>query len=336
MKLYKVLSICAACALALLTACSDDDAKTPLPALKGETPDASYDYITFAWEGVSGATQYGYELYTSGSADVTLSGVTQDTSVTLSGLTPATDYTLKVYAFAAVDGSQTTSEPLSISARTLTAMPLGAPHLNVTLDGRYASVTWDAIPNAVEYSYELISDGSDEALEEGTKTACSLEFSGLEPGTYTLTVKAVNGSPAYVDTESEATFSIVANELWRVTGTYTSSLIDGSWPVTMVAYSDGSYKLLDWYSTDQSSLEFYIDNHNTSYPIRMSTVQYTYDSDTEAFALTVGRSGLPVVYVYPYSGRFTFTGDQTGGSVVVAVKNRNSSHGSAKRDTFTW
>lgn len=334
MKLYKLFTICAVCSLAMLGACSDDEVKTPLPSVNGYLMDVSYTSITFSWKGVEGATQYGYELYLSDEEDVMESGVTHDTFATFSNLEPATEYTLKVWAYAAIDSEQTTSDPRILTATTLTAMPLGKPQLQVEVEDRHVSVEWDEIAHADEYTYVLTSEG--EVVEDGTVEEGELTFPVLDPGVYTLTVTAVSDSDAYLDGESSKSITITSEEIWRVTGTYTSALLSASWKVTMVAYSDNSYELVDWYSTDMSSLKFYINKFDSDYPFTLSEADYTYDDETEAFAVPVGRSGLATVYVYPYSGRCTFSGDKNGGSIVVGVKNRNASKGNASRDTFTW
>lgn len=333
MKLYKLFTICAACSLALLGACSDDDAKTPLPSIKGESADVSYTSITFAWDKVAGATQYGYELYET-EEEVSESGVTHDTSVAFSNLSPATEYTLKVWAYAAVDSEQTTSEPLVLKATTLTAMPLGKPQLQVSLQGRYATVTWASIANADEYEYLLTCNG--EEVEDGSTESCELSLPALDPGVYTLTVTAVSESDAYLDGESVKDISIVANEEWRVSGTYTSALLKASWTATMVAYSDDSYEIIDWYSTDGRNLNFFIDKADTTYPFKMSSSLYVYDEDTEAYAVPADRSGLATVYVYPNNTACNIVGDKSGGTVTITVKNRNSARGNVSKDTFVW
>ena len=334
MKLFNILSICSVALLSSLVSCSDDDdAKTPLASVKGSVENVAYTSISYEWSRVEGALQYGYE-FSSADGSFVESGVTQDTNVVMTGLTPATEYVMNIVAFPDVKGSYTSSEPLVLTATTLAATSLDTPQLDVDVQGRYANVSWAAVPNAAGYSYELIRDA--EILEEGTVDEVTLQFAALDPGAYTLTVIALTPGEAFTDSEKTVNFEIEKNEIWRVTGTYTSSLIDGSWPVTMVAYSDDSYELIDFYQTADKNLSFFVDKFDSSAPYKMSASEYEYDSSTLAYAIPVGRSGLPVVYVYPSNSRFTMSGDKNGGTLVIAVKVRNASAGSAKRDQFVW
>lgn len=316
------------------SSCEDKHVKTPIATVQGEVADVSYTSISFKWNNVPNALQYDYKLTTS-DGNVVAAGVTQDTYVEIANLTPATEYELSVLAYAAMDGDNSTSEPLVIKATTLAATQLASPAVKIDLAGRYTVVSWDAIADVEAYAYELTRDN--EILEEGSVTDTSLSFSALDPGAYIVTVKAEPSSDAFTASETAATFHIERNELWRVTGTYTSALIDGSWAVTMIAYSDDSYELVDWYNTYDNNLNFFVDKFEGDGTFEMSASEYEYDDDSEAYAVPVGRSGLPIVYVYPHdTRRFTLTGDKDGGTLVVAVKNRNSSIGSAKRDMFVW
>lgn len=332
-KIWGASALMAVFGAMALSSC-EDEVKTPLATAQGGVTDVSYTSLAFKWNRVADAIQYDYKL-TTADGNVSASGVTQENYIEISNLAPATEYTLSVLAYAALDGDHTTSAPLEIKATTLTTTPLASPVLNVDVEGRYAVVNWNAVSEAVEYSYELTRDN--EIQEEGSVTDTSLSFSALDPGSYVLTVTAVTSSDAYTDSETVASFHIVRNELWRVSGTYTSALIDGSWAVTMIAYSDDSYELVDWYNTNDNNLNFFIDKFSDDGTFEMSASEYEYNDDAEAFAVPAGRSGLPIVYVFPYdTKRFTMTGDENGGELVIAVKNRNSSVGSPKRDRFVW
>lgn len=332
MRAYQIFSLISAFSMMSMMSCSDE-VKTPLAAAQGEVTDISYTSLSFAWDRVKDALQYDYEL-TSADGTLEAAGVTQDNYIEITGLTPATDYTLSVLAYAAVDGPNTTSAPLVLKATTLTARQLDTPRLVVEVEGRYANINWEAIADSEGYSYQLSRDG--EIMEDGTTDTNELTLAALTPGAYVLTVKTEPSSDAFYDSEATVSFSIVSTELWRVSGVYTSALLDGSWPVTMIAYSDDSYELVDWYDTDGNNLCFYVDKFDEDAPYKLSDSQYEYDDDTEAYAVPVGRSGLPIVYVYPNNSRFSFSGDKDGGTLVVAVKSRNSSVGSAKRDNFVW
>ncbi|WP_300798131.1 fibronectin type III domain-containing protein [uncultured Alistipes sp.] len=73
---------------------------------------------------------------------------------------------------------------------------LPAPVLNVTeqlSDG--FTVSWQAVENATGYNYVFGSEA------EKSTTATSVSFTGLEPGTYTVKVKAVSGSAEWSDSD---------------------------------------------------------------------------------------------------------------------------------------
>lgn len=333
-KIWGVSALMSILGAVSLSSCEDKEVKTPLATAQMEEADISYTSLRFKWNNVPNALQYDYTL-TSADGNVIASDVTQDNFVEISGLEPATEYIFCVLAYAAMDGDNTTSAPLELKVTTLTASMLETPVLNIEVEGRYAVVDWNAIPYADEYTYKLTRDS--EIQEEGTVTDNSLSFSALDPGMYVLTIKAQTSDDAYADSETVATFHIVRNELWRVAGTYTSALIDGSWAVTMIAYSDDSYELVDWYNTNDNNLNFFIDKFSDDGAFEMSASEYEYNDDSKAFAVPAGRSGLPVVYVFPYdTKRFVMTGDKDGGTLEIAVKNRNSSTGSARRDRFVW
>ena len=91
MKLNKIIRLLAIIALATaMPSCSDEDAlATALDTTQGETEKVTYNSLTFEWDKVEGATQYGYELYDNNGLLVVRS-VTGKNSVTIGDLQPAT------------------------------------------------------------------------------------------------------------------------------------------------------------------------------------------------------------------------------------------------------
>lgn len=76
------------------------------------------------------------------------------------------------------------------------ASKLSAPVLNVTeqlSDG--FTVSWQAVENASGYSYVFGSEA------EKSTTATSVSFTDLEPGTYTVKVKAMSTSTDWTDSD---------------------------------------------------------------------------------------------------------------------------------------
>lgn len=97
---------------------------------------------------------------------------------------------------------------------------LSAPVLSLTEQTEDSfTVSWNAVQNAAGYSYAL----QNEAEQATTET--SVSFSGLEPGSYTLKVKATSNSEEWTDsdyseisvtlteTETELTFSFEIADL---------------------------------------------------------------------------------------------------------------------------
>lgn len=98
-----------------LSSCSDDDDKTPL-ASPAVTCEATYDTLTFSWNAVANATNYGYQFCDAEGLAIE-AGVTENRTVTFTELTPDTSYILKVWAFAGMDGDYST-EASSLTAKT--------------------------------------------------------------------------------------------------------------------------------------------------------------------------------------------------------------------------
>lgn len=329
MKLNKLFAFCAAAFVVVLSSCSDDILKTPLSTTQGESDDVSYTSLTFKWDKVPGALQYGYQLFID-EEDPLQTGVTALNNVTFSDLTPDTEYTLKVWAYADVNGTQTTSEPLILKARTLKATLLSTPLLECYTEGRYHNVVWDPVTGATGYIYSLTL--GDETVESGETTETSLWFSDLKEGTYTVSVQAVNSEEGYLDSEpATAYLTVERTEIWRAKGTYTSSILDNSWNATLVAYSDNSYSILGWYVVEGYNLDFYIDPY---YPDNafVLTGDYTYDDSSYYYGVPTGRSDLKSVWVYPWYNYCSITGDKDAGAISLSVF-ANDKYGT---DTFSW
>lgn len=316
MKFHKILSIFAALALIIVPSCSDDDLKSPLTATEGASEDVSYTSLSFKWDKVDGAVQYGYQLSKAGE-DVLETGVTKKNAMVFTGLTPATEYELKVWAFADVNSSQTTSEPIVMRATTLEAAQLATPEVSVKIEGKYINATWPKVANAKSYKYALRL--GDETIETGTETSRSIWFQFLEKGTYTLSVQAISTKEGIVNSQvAETSFTIEAVELWRVRGLYTSKLLDSTWNATLVAYSDNTYSLQGWYVVQGYDLDFYID---TFYPDNafLLTGDYAYDENTYLYSVPTGRTDLKSVNVYPWYNYCSISGDKDGGAMSLCV-----------------
>ena len=86
---------------------------------------------------------------------------------------------------------------------------LVSPELSVEITGASFTVSWEAVENAASYSYVF----QDEAEETTSET--SVTFSDLEPGTYTVKVKAdaPADSKEYLDSEYAETTAEIKDEV---------------------------------------------------------------------------------------------------------------------------
>lgn len=178
----------------------------------------------------------------------------------------------------------------------------------------------------------------------------------LSTGTYTVTLKAVSDDEAFSDSElATATFEIEKKEAWRVDGTFDDGA-GNNWPVTMIAWNNGTYTLKDWYNVEGYDLEFSV-NDDTSINILNYYEPYLPNIWVEAgfeedngwiqlytadgyssFAGSKSEGGSVWFYSYKTDGypEFTWTGD--GGSLIddlVGTYSQNST-GSQIFDGSNW
>lgn len=307
-----------------LAACSDDDYKAPLEAAKPVHDGATYNSLTFHWDKVPGAVQYGYQLTGPGDVEV-VTDVTNLTEVSITGLEPATTYKLSVWAYASFESDNTTSVA-TLEATTAPIIKLSTPVLTVTNEGRAIVVTWDADENAKEYAYSCMIGNI--LYDEGTVTSPSVTFRNLPKGDYSVSVTAVTDEGGYESSApGVATFAVTRSELWRVKGTYEAAS-GGSWDATLVAYDDNSYVLLAWYGVEGYNLEFAIDENDADGPMIL-TGDYSYDSSTGYYYVPVDAQNG--VYVYPWSGYSNLSGDAVAGELTLSVYS--SDYGT---DVFVW
>ena len=119
MKINKILTMLFSLAIAIgFVGCSDDDATLPML----ETPEVSligstFKSLSFEWDKVENALQYGYQLVDADEAAVA-SGVVKETSVKISDLKADTEYTLRVWPFAGLNVNYSTPPAVEISAKT--------------------------------------------------------------------------------------------------------------------------------------------------------------------------------------------------------------------------
>ncbi|MGM9803305.1 MAG: hypothetical protein ACI308_03925 [Muribaculaceae bacterium] len=94
-----ILSVAIALMALCTVSCSDDDpVKTPIAQPTIQVTYATYNTLTFEWNAVGGAVQYGYKLYNS-MGELIDGGVTGNTTATFTGLTLQSEYTLHLWAY---------------------------------------------------------------------------------------------------------------------------------------------------------------------------------------------------------------------------------------------
>ncbi|MDE6480029.1 MAG: fibronectin type III domain-containing protein [Muribaculaceae bacterium] len=336
MKLNKIIRMLAIVALIMAQpSCNDDDVlATALDTTQGETEKATYNTLSFEWDKVEGATQYGYELYDNNDILVVRS-VTSKTSVTISDLKPATEYTLKVWSYAALGSDHTTSAPIELKATTTALKALGKPVLTCNVEGGRYVITWKSVSNATDYAY-VLTNSAGVTVKSGNDSSRSLAFSNLEIGDYTIAVKALSTKGGYESEGEYSTLDFTVEELilWKAEGTYWSEILGESWTATIVCYGDNNYSIQGWYGVEGYNLDFQVDNVTDPEDTFVITGDYDYDNSTYTYIVPTGRTDIKNVYVYPWWNYSLFSGSKVSGSVKVYVWSANAND--YVTDLFSW
>ena len=341
-KMGRLAGIFLLSALCALTSCKDDEkVLTPLPAPEAGLYQATVSSLTFYWDKVANATQYAYELLDPEGEKVS-GGVTEGTVAVLTGLKDNTDYKFTVWAYGPFEGDYSKSPVAEISGTTPAIVQLATPKLTVLVNGG-AVATWDEVPNATHYVLTISINGGKESSWDITGT--EIMIGNLSTGTYTVTLKAVSDDEAFSDSElATATFVIEKKEAWRVDGTFDDGA-GNNWPVTMIAWNNGTYTLKDWYNVEGYDLEFSV-NDDTSINILNyyepylpniwveagfeednGWIQLYTASGYSSFAGSKSEGGSVWFYSYKTEGypEFTWTGD--GGSLIDDIVGTYSQNG---------
>jgi hypothetical protein len=266
----------AALGVAALSSC--EPTEEILPSLDAPQPrlvSSTVSSLTFAWDKVANTTQYTYELLSADGTSVD-GGVTPGLKAEFTGLKDNTTYTFRLMAHPEVlSESYGSSQEAIIAAQTEAIIPLEAPSLIVDLESG-VTVSWFAVDNAAYYIYTCKSDNGTDI--SGTTTDTSVTLSGLKTGDYMVSVTAYSENEAYSTSETAySSFSYVEtkDEIWRVNG----SVDDGAgktWIATLVAWSNGSYTIKNWYGTEGYDLEFYV-NSDATITVTNKTTSEGYD-----------------------------------------------------------
>lgn len=336
MKFFKHLAI-AAMALMLpgLTGCKDTIADLiPLTKTEGTVDVATFCSLTMQWGKVEGARQYSYTLTKNGSSDILHRDVTHDNRVTFTDLEYDTEYRLEVLAYSAMGSAYTTSEPIVIIARTPDLTTMQTPtNVSVTSSINTVVVSWDEVQGASDYAYKVTNSKGD-VVKEGTTTATSFQIPGMVTDTYALTlitqidVAGYRNSKPYYGNFSHTR---VREQIWEVETVYTSSLLDKSWPVTVVAYDDQSYTVKNWYGVEGKNLEFKLDlgNANDMFKINGS---YTAGTEAGSYVIPTGLETPANVTLTCANNQSMMTGNAGKGDIQLKV----SANGKSGVDTIQW
>ncbi len=181
--------------------------------------------LTFMWDSVENATAgYAVTLTSIGKDDVT--ATTTATTYTFTGLEKGVQYFFTVRACEVKEGDKVvyTASKNSGAVKATTVGQLPAPQNLKAQDKMSQAVkfVWDAVPNAVDYTYELTTytlEGDEKTVVEGlvsevsdaivpgqpvsaTVSNTSMTFRGLTKSTYYgFRVKAISGNDAYNDSD---------------------------------------------------------------------------------------------------------------------------------------
>ena len=325
MKTNKILSLSLTALLALgFCACSDDDTdKTPLSDPSAAVASSSASSLTFAWNKVEGARQYGCELKDA-SGEVIDAQVVDATEVTFTGLRPSTTYTLDVTAYASVDGDKGNSKAFTLTGTTADATKLAEPVLNYTLEAGYANVYWDEVEGATEYAYTYSQNGT---VESGTTTNTYFYIPTTPYAEYAVSVYATSSDPSYQNSDTaRLTFTMWRDEAWSATGTYTSFHLGESFESAVVAYSDNTYSILAFYGVEGYNFDFSV-NGGVIQPLS------SYETDSNGdYMIPTGRTDFPTILVSTaYGKQSTFSGNEREGSIRIVTCNYPEG-----ADTFEW
>lgn len=310
------------------TSCSDDDdvVTSVINSPSVTNSDITTTTLTFRWDKVTDAVQYGYTLLDP-TGEAVDGGTTVQTAVTFTGLIPATTYTLNVVAYTNVnDPGKTTSAVCSLTATTLAITTLATPQPTATLDGSALTIEWPAIEGAAYYAYTYYTTDDPTSITEGSLEEPKLALEYLAIGEYVFTIQACNDEEIYAASEV-ATVDVVRSRLlqWSADGRFTLS--DGSTIAASISsFDDKTYTIYAWRGVEGYDIEF---------TVNVSTLKIVNGKDgtSDPALVATGLTGIEEwASVYTATdgsiAHSNFSGTQEYGSLMMYVNGAE--------ETYTW
>lgn len=164
--------------------------------------------IPLTW--TASANADGYEIAYSADGGVTWLEVDAASSpYTLTGLTPETEYTLRIRATSSTNAFAKSAWTANITATTESSLPELAAPANLatgTMTDTTAPLTWDAVPNAVDYHVQYKTTASGTWLDWAPDpVGTSTTVTGLTPSTsYDFRVRANADNISFSDSDYSA------------------------------------------------------------------------------------------------------------------------------------
>lgn len=235
----------------VLGSCSEEEVvKTPIASAKPQVAAATVSTLSFSWDAIADATQYGYRLLDA-KGNAVAGDVTTALSCQITDLNYDTPYTFKLTSFAAYEGDKGNSSEVSIDARTNAQEKLvltGVDYDDTTIP---VTVWWDAVPEA--YAYRYAYESADKSIyNEKTITSCEAVLPNqLAEGDYNFTLVALADTTQeeYINSDPYV-FAFHMNGLPSYDLSWTSALDKENHTATLVDNLDETYVLKNYYGVD--------------------------------------------------------------------------------------